>query len=666
MTRTLAASVAVFVLVSGFAPSARQTRGGSAGRRNVIVFVADGLRHGSVNERDTPALWKVRTEGVHFLNSHSVFPTFTTANASAIATGHQLGDTGDFSNTIWTGYATFDTGNFNRGPGTPVPFLENDQILADLDDHFHGNYLGEETLIGLARAGGYNTAVIGKLGPTGIQAIDALAPSAGRIPPSSTLVIDDATGTPGGVPLPAAFVDTLAGLGIPPEAPGRSNGFGPGSRYNNGNGGSLDRPGTLAANVTQQQWFVDVATRAVLPEFLKDAGRPFALVFWSRDPDASQHNESDSPRVLAPGINGPTSRLGVRNADRNLRELLDWLDAHPAVKANTDVIVTSDHGFATVSRREIDRTGRPTSSEAAKHLYVNAQGRLDTARGTLPSGFLAIDLAHDLHARLFDAGRRVFDVARPVYQERRVDRDADIWERPSGGSAFLGVSVARPDGSDAKAIVAANGGSDLIYVPDGSRDTVEAIVALLVKYDYVSGVFVDDKYGPIAGTLPLGAINLVGSSRLPRPAIVVAFNVFYADPNDLQTAAQVSDTGLQEGQGMHGGFGRDSTWNNMAAIGPDFKKRFVDAAPVGNADIVPTLVHLLGLRTKSTGSLQGRVLREALAGGPAAPRIKTARQISSPADGRQTVLLYQELDGERYLDAGCFATAEESATTTCR
>jgi predicted AlkP superfamily pyrophosphatase or phosphodiesterase len=50
--------------------------------RNVILFVADGLRHGSVNAQDTPTLWNLREQGVHLQNSHSLFPTFTTANAS--------------------------------------------------------------------------------------------------------------------------------------------------------------------------------------------------------------------------------------------------------------------------------------------------------------------------------------------------------------------------------------------------------------------------------------------------------------------------------------------------------------------------------------------------------------------------------------------------------
>ncbi|MFZ0502143.1 MAG: alkaline phosphatase family protein, partial [Chthoniobacterales bacterium] len=63
----------------------------SAFSRNVIIFVADGLRHDSVNPEDAPTLYQLRQEGTNFSNSHAVFPTFTTPNASAIATGHYLG-----------------------------------------------------------------------------------------------------------------------------------------------------------------------------------------------------------------------------------------------------------------------------------------------------------------------------------------------------------------------------------------------------------------------------------------------------------------------------------------------------------------------------------------------------------------------------------------------
>jgi predicted AlkP superfamily pyrophosphatase or phosphodiesterase len=67
---------------------------------NVVLFVPDGLRALMVTEQNAPTMAALRDHGVNFKNSHSLFPTFTTANASAMATGHYLGDTGDFSNTI--------------------------------------------------------------------------------------------------------------------------------------------------------------------------------------------------------------------------------------------------------------------------------------------------------------------------------------------------------------------------------------------------------------------------------------------------------------------------------------------------------------------------------------------------------------------------------------
>ena len=158
-------------------------------RRNVIIFVADGLREGSVTAQTAPTMIRIRNNGVFFSNSHSLFPTFTTANASAIATGHQLGDTGDFSNTIFSGYPVYDTGNFGQPPGTVTPFIENNLILSDLNDHFRGNYLDEVALMAIARLQGYNTASIGKVGPVAIQDVTQIAPVNKVIPTPNTVLL---------------------------------------------------------------------------------------------------------------------------------------------------------------------------------------------------------------------------------------------------------------------------------------------------------------------------------------------------------------------------------------------------------------------------------------------------------------------------------------------
>src|SRR5689334_9390598 len=90
---------------------------------NVILFVPDGLRAAMVDPATAPAMAGVRDRGVNFANPHSLFPTFTTANASGMATGHYLGDTGDFSNTIYTGFPVAAAG------GSVTPFIEQDRIL---------------------------------------------------------------------------------------------------------------------------------------------------------------------------------------------------------------------------------------------------------------------------------------------------------------------------------------------------------------------------------------------------------------------------------------------------------------------------------------------------------------------------------------------------------
>jgi hypothetical protein len=629
-------------------------------RRNVIIFVADGLRYGSVNEKDTPALWYVRQHGVHFANSHSLFPTFTMVNASAITTGHGIGDTGNFGNVIWSGYPIYEKGNFDLATGTPTPFIENDGILADIAGHYGGNYLHEKTLMSAALTSGYNVASIGKVGPVALQHIEAMAPVNRRYVPAtdSTIIIDDATGTNVGFPLPRSIIEQLIKLNFSTDPPDRSNGYGPNSSFNNSNSGSGSRPGTLRPNTLQQQWFSDVTTKVVLPMLRQDTGKPFLMLYWSRDPDGSQHNQGDSLGNFYPGINGETSKLGVQNADRNLQRLLDWLDANPETKANTDLFVTSDHGFATISRMEIDRNGHRTQSESAKHAYLDANGNLEIERGKLPPGFLAIDLAFDLHTNLFDPDRHSPDGTRLPYRQIRLIQGIlpEVFEHPQAGNGLLGDAVEKLDGSDARLIVAANGGSDLIYVPDRDPATVRDVVRLLSTYDYVGGIFVDDQYGAIEGTLPLSAIGLIGTSLMPRPAIVVAFKYFYLDPENLQTAVQISDGTLQQGQGQHGGLGRDTTWNNMSAMGPDFKAGYLDDAPVSNADIAPTVAHILNVEMQSVGRMRGRVIAEALKGGPAKVPFTSGHSASTPANNLRTILHFQELSGERYIDKGCFVT----------
>src|SRR5271155_146729 len=238
---------------------------------NVVLFVADGLRFRMVDDDTAPTMAAIAREGVSLRNAHALFPTFTTANASGMATGHMLGDTGDFSNTIYTGFEVPGAGN------SLTPFLESDVVLGDVDEHFSGNYLNEATILKLARDKGYSTASIGKIGPALI--FDPTERSG-----EQTILVDDATGTPKGVPLSAEIAQRLQTADLPLAAP---------SRGANQMRGDMFRPGTLSANVVQQDYFAAVTTRAILPMF-KERDKPFVLVFWSRDPDGTKHYQGAS------------------------------------------------------------------------------------------------------------------------------------------------------------------------------------------------------------------------------------------------------------------------------------------------------------------------------------------------------------------------------------
>jgi len=561
---------------------------------NLILFIPDGMRALKVSPETAPAMAAVRDKGVNFKNPHSLFPTFTMANSSAMATGHYLGDTSTFSNTIFTGYTVDPAGH------TVTPFIENDLVIGDIDEHFGGNYLNEEVLLQLARAKGYSTAAIGKVGPTLIFDHTDRATANGR----HSIVIDDATGGPKGVPLSDEAKAALTKAGLPLATP---------SRGDNGKAGSATTPGTTVANVTQQAYFADVATKAVLPLF-KERDKPFVLVFWSRDPDGSQHNTGDSLNKIVPGINGPTSLAGIRNADDNLAQLRKALD-DLGLAATTNIMIAADHGFSTISKES-------KTSPSTKGSYP------DTPAGFLPMGFLAIDLSKALKLPLHDPNNKNAMVGDNAY--------------PKAGNGVIGKNPEKPD-----VVVATNGGKE--------RKLTRQVIAALMAQDYVSGLFVDDDLGNFPGTLPMSTIALKGSSKLPRPTIVVNFRSYAAGCGEPTVCSvEVADTVLRQGQGMHGSFSRGDTMNFMAAIGPDFKAGFVNPLPVSNADIGMTAAKLLGLSAQHKGRLMGRVMTEAMPNG-ATPQAHSGHISSKPyANGLRTVLQFQRVGAQRYFDAAGF------------
>lgn len=578
----------VFAFLASTLPAAAQ-------QQNLVLFVPDGLRAGIVTRETAPTFYRVRSQGVDFANSHSLFPTFTTANASAIATGHYLGDTGDFGNSIYTGFPVV------AANGIFTPFIQANAILAEINQHLAGNFLNERSLLAAARAAGYQTAVIGKTGPVGIFDITELH---GK----TTIFVDDGTGRKDGVPLSPELTEALKRAGLPLQTPER-----------------LARAAQVTEpNLAQQNYLRDVVTKVLLPRF-KETGKPFILVYWSLDPDGTQHAQTDSIDKLVPGINGPTSLAAVRNADENLGAILAKLK-ELRLESTTNVFVTADHGFTVISKES-------ATSAAAKFTYP------EVPAGQLPPGFLAIDLAEALGLPLHE----------PFAKGPRIEYKEGKYPRRANG--HIGSNPEKPD-----VVIAANGGADLIYLPQGNaRELAPRVVKALLAQDYISGIFVDPALGDIAGTLPINTIGLKGAALTPTPSIVVSFRSFATGcPKPVTCTAAIADTALKQGQGMHGTLSRADTQNFMAAMGPAFKRGYRNTAPVSNADVGPTLARILGLQLPSKGALRGRIITEALLNGKPV-QVTRKSIVSPPADGGlRTVLNLQYVGGTPYFDAGGF------------
>jgi hypothetical protein len=562
-------------------------------RRNAVIFIASGLGAGVVAGNSAPTFAMIRDTGVNFANSHAVFPTSAIANAAALATGHAPGDTPAFANTVFTNFAVAENG------GSATPSLESNAVLGEIDNHFTRKFLGQMTLLAAARKAGYSTAAVGRIGAAAIQ---DLSERTGQ----TTIVIDDATGNKDGIPLAPQIAAALRQAGLPLEAP------------KNWAPAVSQVAGSDA--ISGQEYFLAATTRAILPGFAR-AAKPFMLVFWYRDPEGAPPDPGDSPRPISPGVNADPS--GLKGADRALASILTVLRTL-GLYDNTDIVVAGDHGLSTVAKES-------KTSPAARFYYGGEP------IGILPPGFLAIDLAQALGMPLRDPDLGMAEVKPGQYPKR--------------GNGLIGFNPEAPD-----VVVSANGGSDLIYLPQkNARDIAPDIVTALLDQDYVSGLFVDGRVGAFPGTLALGAINFVGYAPFQRPAIVVAFRSFDTLCGKPELcAAEIGDGLERQGHGGHGGFSRADTANFMAAAGPDFKPGFVDTAPAAISDIPVTLAHVLGLELPRAGGLMGRVLSECLKDG-APVSAKSADLVSkkSPA-GLATVVNTQQVGNTVYLDAGGF------------
>jgi predicted AlkP superfamily pyrophosphatase or phosphodiesterase len=188
--------------------------------------------------------------------------------------------------------------------------------------------------------------------------------------------------------------------------------------------------------------------------------------------------------------------------------------------------------------------------------------------------------------------------------------------------------------------VAENGGAVFVYSAD--RQTVRAIRRL----NYAGPIFTRNGRD---GTFPLSLVGLDG----PRAPDVV-FSLRW-DDDSIRGGLPGTVSGTYGKLIVeHGSLSPFDLHNTLAMEGPDFRPAWIDPAPVGNIDICPTLVHVLGLDRGS--EMDGRVLREALRDADTAPGWTTREEEASSAGLRQRVW-FEETDGGAYLTGGAVDVA---------
>ena len=218
-----------------------------------------------------------------------------------------------------------------------------------------------------------------------------------------------------------------------------------------------------------------------------------------------------------------------------------------------------------------------------------------------------------------------------------------------------------PDSDDV--VVASSGQAIGLYVKEPAAERVEKIVAFLQSCAWIGVIFTAprraetmlDPRGSVAGTFSLELINAYHPDRSPDVLFTFPWtserNAYGVQGTDVGNTAGV--TGSLAGTGSdHGSISPWTVRNTMLAWGPRFKRGVTVRAPAGNVDVAPTILALMGA---STSGLDGRVLHEALDGGPDEEQIAVetrAHTVEASAGAYRAVVQVSEVEGRRYVDKG--------------
>jgi predicted AlkP superfamily pyrophosphatase or phosphodiesterase len=160
------------------------------------------------------------------------------------------------------------------------------------------------------------------------------------------------------------------------------------------------------------------------------------------------------------------------------------------------------------------------------------------------------------------------------------------------------------DPEPGQVIVDSLGGSVLFYVFDHEPEVTRKLVEYLQTSDFTGVVFCRRV---LPGTFPLSQARMDTKRHPPDVAISLRWE---PETNSFGVPGLfVGDTN-KKGTGAHASLGAYDMHNMLVACGPGFRRGWIDTLPTGNADVAPTVLAILGVR--SPRHMDGRVLSEAL------------------------------------------------------
>lgn len=171
--------------------------------------------------------------------------------------------------------------------------------------------------------------------------------------------------------------------------------------------------------------------------------------------------------------------------------------------------------------------------------------------------------------------------------------------------------IAQPGG----VAVANNGGSVLFYTHQQDPATADRLAQWLMAQAWCGPITSSEAVGHISGALPLALVSDEGTRA---PELTMSFR-WDARPDDSGYVGHVYSTSGASGQGQHGSMSQQELHNILFARGPSFRQQARVDTPSGNTDLTPTILRILSIADPTP--MDGRVLDEAVAGGPDASQI---------------------------------------------